>query len=195
MEPCSGEWAIPGDHVHPDEDLPDAANRILNGLTNLADVKLHQGRTFGHPNRHPEGRVITCAYFTLMRMDELLSESDSWADEVMWVPLHKIPSLALDHQEIIASTYADLQRKLHCEPICFDLLPEKFTLSEMQQLYEYAFEVEMDKANFRKKIKYVPLIDLKEKQKNVKHRPASLFSFNSDEYEELVEEGSYLFRM
>ncbi|MDB3906257.1 NUDIX hydrolase [Crocinitomicaceae bacterium] len=195
MEPYSGEWAIPGNLVYPDEDLPIAASRILSELTKLTNVELHQGQTFGNPNRHPQGRVITCAYFALVRIDDLVAEADSWAEEVLWAPMHEVPSLAFDHKEIVESTYADLRRKLQYEPICFDLLPEKFTLNEMQQLYEYAYNVDMDKANFRKKIKSIPLIHLEEKQKNVKHRPANLFSFDADRYKQLVEEENYLFRM
>ncbi|MCR9174019.1 MAG: NUDIX hydrolase [bacterium] len=195
MEPFSGEWAIPGDLVYPDEDLPDAASRILTELTKLEGVDLHQGQTFGNPGRHPQGRVITCAYFALVRIDDLKAEADSWAEEVMWAPLNEVPNLAFDHREIVMSTYEDLKKKLHSEPICFNLLPEKFALNEMQQLYEYAYDVEMDKANFRKKIKSIPLVTLNEKQKNVKHRPAKLFRFDEERYKQLVEEENYLFRM
>ena len=195
MEPFMGEWAIPGDLVYPDEDLPNAANRILTELTKLDDVELHQGQTFGMPERHPQGRVITTAYFALVRIDDLNAEADSWAEEVMWAPLNEVPGLAFDHKRIVMSTYENLKQKLQREPICFDLLPEKFTLNEMQQLYEYAYNTNMDKANFRKKIKAIPLINLQEKQKNVKHRPANLFRFDMNRYEEMVEQENYLFRM
>lgn len=195
MEPYSGEWAIPGDLVYPDEDLPIAASRILTELTKLEGVELHQGQTFGNPNRHPQGRVITCAYFALVRMGELKVEADSWAEEVLWAPMSEVPNLAFDHKEIVMSTYEILKEKLRREPICFDLLSEKFTLNEMQQLYEFAYNVEMDKANFRKKIKSIPLIHLEEKQKNVKHRPANLFKFDAGQFDRLVKEECYLFRM
>ena len=160
MEPFDGLWAIPGDLVYPDEDLPDAAKRILADLTSVQGIELHQGRTFGQPNRHPQGRVITSAYFALTRIDQINAEADSWAEEVCWMPIHEVPELAFDHKPILDSTYEMLKRKLHYEPVCFDLLPEKFTLNEMQQLYEYAFETELDKANFRKKIRPIPMIDL-----------------------------------
>lgn len=195
MEPFSGEWAIPGDLVYPDEDLPDAADRILTELTKLKDVDLHQGQTFGNPSRHPQGRVITCAYFALVRIDDLKAEADSWAEEVMWAPLNEVPNLAFDHKEIVMSTYEELKKKLQREPICFNMLPEKFALNEMQQLYEYAYDMDMDKANFRKKIKSIPLINLHEKQQNVKHRPANLFKFDEEHYKHLVETENYLFRM
>jgi 8-oxo-dGTP diphosphatase len=195
MEPYDGFWAIPGDLVYPDEDITDAASRILRELTSIKNIVLHQSQTFGHPERHPQGRVITTAYFALMRIDDLEVQASSWAGEVKWVPIHEIPSLAFDHNLILNSTYDLLKQKLSHDPICFDLLPQKFTLNEMQQLYEYAYNEEMDKANFRKKIKSIPLIEHQEKQVNVKHRPAKLFSFNEEEYNSLLETNDYQFKM
>ncbi len=195
IEPYLGKWAIIGDLVYPDEDLPNAASRILADLTTIDNVILHQGSTFGKPDRHPQGRVITTAYFALVRIDEINAQAESWAEEVCWMPVNKVKDLAFDHKDILDSTYEDLKRKLRYEPVCFDLLPEKFTLNEMQQLYEYAYNAELDKANFRKKIRPIPMIHLKEKQTNVKHRPANLYSFDSERYENLVEEDSYTFKM
>lgn len=194
-EPFKGLWAIPGDLVYPDEDLLDSAKRILFELTNLTDIDLHQAQTFGNPNRHPQGRVITCAYFALLRIDDFHIQASSWAKEAKWIPIHELPEMAFDHNLILESTYALLKQKLSVEPVCFDMLPQKFTLSEMQRLYEYAFNTEMDKANFRKKIKSIPLISHREKQKNVKHRPASLFSFDEATYDKLVAENHYSFKM
>jgi len=195
IEPFSGKWAIPGDLVYPDEDLPDAARRILYDLTKLDNIDLHQAQTFGVPNRHPQGRVITCAYLALVRMDNLNAVASSWANAVKWVPIHQVGELAFDHNLIIDSTFALLKQKLSSDPICFELLPEKFTLNRMQQLYEYAFDIEMDKANFRKKIKPIPLIKHNEKQKNVRHRPATLYSFDANKYEKMINEEYYTFKM
>jgi 8-oxo-dGTP diphosphatase len=195
MEPFLNHWAIPGDLVYPDEDLQDAATRILTELTNLSNLDLHQAQTFGKPNRHPQGRVITTAYFALIRIADFEIEASSFAEEVKWVPIHEVPSLAFDHNLILDSTYELLKQKLSYEPICFDLLPEKFTLNQMQQLFEYVNESEMDKANFRKKIRPIPLISLGEKQQNVKHRPAKLFSFDSDKYLEIADEDGYQFKI
>lgn len=195
MEPYMGEWAIPGDLLYPDEDLPEAASRILSELTNVKGIELHQGRTFGKPDRHPQGRVITNAYFALVKMPEIKAEASSWADDIQWVPVDEVMNLAFDHNEILDSTYQILKYKLKREPVCFQLLPEKFTLNEMQKLYEYAFETEMDKANFRKKIKPIPMISLNEKQENVKHRPANLFSFDQGKFEQLVESENLTYRM
>ncbi|MEJ6582522.1 MAG: NUDIX domain-containing protein [Crocinitomicaceae bacterium] len=195
MEPYMGQWAIPGDLLYPAEDLPDAATRILTELTSLEDVVLHQGRTFGKPDRHPQGRVITNAYFALVQIDDIQAKAASWADELKWVPINEVGELAFDHNEILASTYEILKNKLKTEPVCFDLLPEKFALNEMQQLFDYTFDTKMDKANFRKKIKSIPLVSLNVKQKNVKHRPANLFMFDNDMYEEIVEKENYTFKM
>lgn len=195
MEPYLGEWAIPGDLLYPDEDLPDAASRILSELTKLDNVELHQGRTFGKPDRHPQGRVITNAYFALVKMESIQAKASSWAEQIKWVPIDEVEQLAFDHNEILESTYQILKYKLKREPVCFQLLSDKFTLHEMQQLYEFAFDLELDKANFRKKIKPIPLISLNEKQKNVKHRPANLFTFDSKKFEGLIKDESYSFRM
>jgi 8-oxo-dGTP diphosphatase len=195
MEPYLGEWAIPGDLLYPDEDLPDAASRILSELTKLDNVELHQGRTFGKPDRHPQGRVITNAYFALVKMESIQAKASSWAEQIKWVPIDEVEQLAFDHNEILESTYQILKYKLKREPVCFHLLADKFTLHEMQRLYEFVFDLELDKANFRKKIKSIPLISLSEKQKNVKHRPANLFSFDAKKFNDLIKEESYSFRM
>lgn len=195
MEPFLGEWAIPGDLVYPDEDLDEAGKRILHDLTNLDNIELHQSQTFGNPKRHPQGRVITCAYFALTKIDEVNAVASSWANEVKWIPIHEIGKLAFDHNEILISTYEMLKGKLLNQPVCFDLLPDKFTLFDIQQLYEYAFDSAFNKANFRKKIRHIPLISHEEKQKNVKHRPAKLYSFDLKKYNDLLEKQEYSFKM
>lgn len=195
VKPFENYWAVPGDLVYPDEDLPQAAERVLYELTGLKNVEMHQSETFGNPKRHPEGRVITISYFALIRIEDFEVKASSWAEEVSWVPIFEIPQLAFDHNHILNSTFNLLCQKLQNEPICFDLLPERFTLNEFQKLYEYAFQVEMDKANFRKKIKSIPLVAHEEKQKNVKHRPAKLFSFNKDTFDKLNELGDCRFKM
>ncbi|MFK8037417.1 MAG: NUDIX domain-containing protein [Crocinitomicaceae bacterium] len=195
VEPFINSWAIPGDLVYPTEDLSIAAKRILTELTSISNIDLHQAQTFGEPNRHPQGRVITTAYFALIRIENFKIEASSWAEAVKWVPIHEVKELAFDHNLILKSTFDVLKQKLASEPVCFDLLPPKFTLNQMQQLFEYANSLEMDKANFRKKIKAIPLLKLDEKQKNVKHRPAKLFSFDSEKYEELVKNNEFVFKM
>jgi 8-oxo-dGTP diphosphatase len=194
-EPFINNWAIPGDLIYPDEDLPEAASRILSELTKLNGIELHQTLTFGNPNRHPQGRVITCAFMALVNMDSINAVASSWVEEVKWVPVEKVGQLAFDHNLIINSTFDILKQKLRTEPVCFDMLPRKFTLNEMQKLYESAFNTEIDKGNFRKKIKMIPLIKHNEKQEFVKHRPASLYSFDYDKFQKLLKEDLYSFKM
>jgi 8-oxo-dGTP diphosphatase len=195
IEPYNHFWAIPGDLVYPTEDLDDAAKRILFELTGLKNVPMHQARTFGSPFRHPQGRVITVSYFALIKITDFEIKASSWADKAVWVPIKEIPDLAFDHNLILDSTVELLKQKLSTEPICFEMLPDSFTLLELQKLYEYAFNTLFDKANFRKKIKNIPLIELNEVQKNVKHRPAKLFKFDSDAFEESVNENGYQFKV
>lgn len=195
MQPFENLWAIPGDLIYPDEDLEQAAERVLFELTGLNNIAMHQSQTFGKPNRHPQGRVITISYFALLRIEDFEVKASSWAGDVQWVSLKNMPDLAFDHNHILSSTYEMLKLKLQNEPICFDVLPERFTLNEFQQLYEFAFEQAFDKANFRKKIKYIPLIAHDEKQQNVKHRPAKLFSFDKTAYEAATAQNRYTFKM
>jgi 8-oxo-dGTP diphosphatase len=195
VEPFKGYWAVPGDLIYPDEDLPEAAGRILFDLTKLKDIEMHQTQTFGDPKRHPQGRVITCAFLALVRVEELNAVASSWVDEVKWVSVDEVGELAFDHNMILNSTYEILKQKLSREPVCFDMLSSKFTLNEMQKLYEYAFKTEMDKGNFRKKLKQIPLIKHDEKQQYVKHRPATLYSFNQKAFRELIDETDYTFKM
>lgn len=195
VEPFKDLWAIPGDLVYPDEDLPHAAERILVELTGLSGVHMHQSESFGNPSRHPQGRVITICYYALVRIEDFEIKASSWADAVKWEPVNEVPNLAFDHNKILEATFERLRKQLAYDPICFELLPEKFTLHELQQLYEYAYAQPYDKANFRKKIKGLPLIKQAEKQTNVKHRPANLFSFDSDKERERLENQEWYFKM
>ena len=188
-------WSIPGDLVYPDEDLPVAAERILRELTGLTNIPMHQAHTFGSPSRHPQGRVITIAYYALVRIEELSIKASSWADEVRWEPVLEVGDLAFDHNEILEATFDRLNKQLSIEPICFELLPEKFTLNEFQQLFEYSKGIPFDKANFRKKIKGIPLVKHTEKQINVKHRPANLFSFDFSKEKERLDLSEWVFKM
>jgi 8-oxo-dGTP diphosphatase len=195
MEPFSHQLAIPGDLVYPNEDLDEAAKRILFELTGLTNINMHQSKTFGSPNRHPQGRVITISYFALIKIEDFEVEASSWADKALWLSLHEIPKLAFDHNLILDSTFEVLKQKLSTEPVCFDLLPERFTLFELQKLYEYAFNTSFDKGNFRKKIKNIPLIELDEVQQNVNHRPAKLFKFDKRAFTENFSEINFNFKV
>lgn len=189
-EPFFGYWALPGYFVYPDEDLDMAANRVLHELTGLRDVYLEQVHTFGAVNRHSFGRVITVAYFSLIKISNYSIQPASIASQAKWHAIAKLPELAFDHKTILRSCIERLKWLAHSRPVGFELLPPKFTLTELQHLYEAIMETELDKRNFRKKILSMDLlIDLEETQEGVAHRPARLYMFDRKRYNELLEEG------
>lgn len=190
--PYRGKWALPGDLVYPNEDLDTAAERVLEQLTGLRGVYLEQVRTFGAVDRHPLGRVITIAYFSLIKISDYTVTPASFAQSAKWHSVSKVGELAFDHNEILDSCLKRLKRKVRMAPIGFELLPPKFTLTELQLLYEaiLAPPKGIDKRNFRKKILSTNLLhDLNEVQEGVAHRPAKLYQFDKDKYEQLVAVG------
>lgn len=190
--PYRGKWALPGDLVYPNEDLDTAAERVLEQLTGLRGVYLEQVRTFGAVDRHPLGRVITIAYFSLIKISDYTVTPASFAQSAKWHSVAAVGDLAFDHNEILESCLNRLKRKVRMAPIGFELLPPKFTLTELQQLYEsiLAPPKGIDKRNFRKKILSTNLLnDLNEVQEGVAHRPAKLYQFDREKYEQLVAEG------
>ncbi len=185
-EPYKGMWALPGDLVNPDEDLDTAARRVLKDLTGVQDVYLEQVETFGRVDRHPLGRVITIAYYALVKITDYKLDPSSWAEDAEWHSVEQIRELAFDHEEILKSCQSRLRQKLKSEPLAFNLLPEKFTLTELQSVYEVVFGEELDKRNFRKKIMTMGFVkDLNELQEGVAHRPAKLYGFDKNGYETL----------
>ena len=199
--PFAGKWGLPGDLVYPNEDLDTAAGRVLEELAGLKDVYLQQVHTFGAVNRHPLGRVITIAYFSLVKInvsDSILTtknarSSSISAESVHWVSVadvQKTNDLAFDHNDIFHACFEKLQRQVRSRPVGFELLPPKFTLTELQHLYESVLQTELDKRNFRKKILSMGiLVDLKEMQAGVAHRPAKLYKFDQDSYNKAVADG------
>jgi 8-oxo-dGTP diphosphatase len=190
--PYKGKWALPGDLVYPNEDLDTAAERVLEQLTGLRGVYLEQVKAFGAVDRHPLGRVITIAYFSLIKIGDYAVTPASFAQSAKWHSVGKVSDLAFDHMEILDSCLKRLKRKVRMAPIGFELLPPKFTLTELQQLYESILAPPngIDKRNFRKKILSTNLLhDLNQVQEGVAHRPAKLYQFDRDKYEQLVAEG------
>lgn len=188
--PFEGQWALPGDLVYPDEDLDVSANRILHELTGLSKVYMEQHKTYGKVNRHPLGRVITISYYALVNLTEFNPESHSWAQNAHWHSLDDLPELAFDHKEILDKTIEELRSKVRNQPIGFELLPTVFALNELQQLYEVILNRLFDKANFRKKILSMDLlIDTGKQERDVSHRPARLYSFDKERYDELIAKG------
>ncbi len=189
-EPFEGKWALPGDLVHLSEDLDAAAGRVLEQLTGLRDVYPEQVHTFGAVHRHPLGRVITVAYYSLVKISDYTITPSSFAQQARWHSVALVDSLAFDHYEILRACFKLLKQRVRVRPIGFELLPPKFTLTKLQHLYEAILGLELDKRNFRKKILQMNVLqDLKEMQAGVAHRPAKLYQFDRDRYERFVSEG------
>ncbi len=189
-DPHEGMWALPGYFVDPQEDLDSAAVRVLEQLTGIKDVFLEQVHTFGAVNRHPFGRVITVAYCSLIKISDYTVQAASIALKAKWHSVSKVKNLAFDHREILDSCLKRLKGLVRTRPVGFELLPPKFTLTELQHLYEAILEIPLDKRNFRKKILSMNLlIDLNETQEGVAHRPARLYQFDQSKYEEFLAEG------
>jgi len=189
-EPHMGKWALPGYFVYPNEDLDDAAIRVLEELTGINNVFLEQVQTFGAVNRHAFGRVITVAYFSLIKISNFAIQPASIALQAQWHSVSEVGNLAFDHDEILEACFNRLKWLVRSRPVGFELLPPKFTLTELQHLYEAILETSLDKRNFRKKILSMDLlIDLDETQEGVAHRPAKLFQFDEKRYQEFLREG------
>jgi 8-oxo-dGTP diphosphatase len=189
-EPYQGKWALPGYFVYPNEDLDAAAKRVLEELTGLRNVYLEQVKTFGAVNRHPFGRVITVAYFSLIKISHYTIQPSSIARKAKWHSIAELDGLAFDHDEILEACFNRLKWSVRSRPVGFELLPPKFTLTELQHLYEAILETGLDKRNFRKKILSMDLlIDLDETQEGVAHRPARLYRFDPKRYEQFLAEG------
>ena len=178
----NSQWSLLGDLVRPEEDLEDAAYRILAQRTGLSDVYLEQVRTFGNVKRHPAGRVVTVAYCTLINTQNY--QLEILDNELHWHDVDNIKELAFDHSRIFDISYAWLQKRIQEHPLGFNLLPDKFSLRELQNLYEAILNKKLDRRNFRKKFFTMNfLLDTGENEKDVPHRPGKLYSFNYKEYE------------
>lgn len=176
------KWSLLGDVLRETEDLDTAAYRILLQRTGMNDVFLEQVRAFGKPDRHPGGRVITIAYCSLLDISH--HELKIHDNELHWHNVKNLANMAFDHQAVIDECYQWLQKRIQEHPLAFNLLPEKFSLRELQSLYETILGVELDRRNFRKKFFSMDfLIDLNELEENVTHRPGKLYKFNFEKYE------------
>ena len=175
LEEFSGLYSLLGDLVRPDEDLEDASYRVLNDRTGMDDVFLEQVHTFGGLGRHPSGRVITTAYYSLIDIKHhklKLSHND-----LHWHAVNDIKDLAFDHKIILDTCLNRLRDQVMDHPVIFNLLPEKFSLRELQDLYQSILDIDLDRRNFRKKIAIKDwLIDLNEMENNVPHRPGKLYA-------------------
>ncbi|MBQ8423277.1 MAG: NUDIX hydrolase [Coprobacter sp.] len=182
MEPARGRWSLMGGFVRPDESVDDAAKRVLADLTGLEDVYMEQVHTFGAVTRDPGERVISVVYYALINIDEYDRELVQ-KHNAYWVGVDNIPPLIFDHDEMVSLAREQMKQKAAREPIGFNLLPELFTLTRLQNLYEAIYGEAIDKRNFRKRVAEMDYIEKTDKiDKISSKRGASLYKFNIEAY-------------
>lgn len=182
MDPGNGQWSLYGGFVKPDESVDEAANRVLYQMTGLKDQYMKQAGAFGAIDRDPGERVVSVAYCALINVkdydENLLSKYG-----LAWVPLEELPQLYSDHNTMVAKALKMLQNRIKTEPLSFNLLPELFTLTQLQHVYEAILGHEIDKRNFRKRIKQIDVIEKTEFiDKLTSKRGAALYRFNQNAY-------------
>ena len=186
IEPFKGKWALPGGFLRMDEDAETGALRERKEETGLDAAYIKQFHTFTTPNRDPRERVITIAYYALVRLQEVTGGDDAARAE--WYALDKVPALAFDHDQILRMASYELKRQIHFEPVGFELLPKQFTIKELQSLYESILDVTFDRRNFYKKMQHLELLKQVDRGES-KPRQPFLFEFNAEKYAELKHKG------
>jgi 8-oxo-dGTP diphosphatase len=194
IEPFLGSWALPGGFVRMDEDLESAARRELEEETGLRDVFLEQLYTFGAPDRDPRGRVVSVAWFALVRPDQHPAKGDTDASEAAWFEVGRLPALAFDHDLILRAALDRLRGKIRYQPVGFELLPKRFTLTQLQDLYEAILGRPVDKRNFRKKLLAFDFLVPLDEFTGGAHRPARLHRFDRRKYDAHLKRG-FLFEL
>ena len=188
IEPFKGRWAFPGGFLKMDEDAEAGAKRELFEETGLKTAYIRQFHAFTAPDRDPRERVITIAYYALVRISDVKAGDD--AAKAQWFPIDKVPALAFDHDLILRMATNELRRQIHFEPIGFELLSEKFTMTQLQHLYEAILGVKFDRRNFyTKMLKLGLLTQLDETVPLVNKKEAFLYRFNAENYNEMKEKG------
>lgn len=189
FEPAKGEWSLMGGFVDPAESLDDAAQRIVEKLTGIEDVYMEQLFAFSDPDRDPGGRIVSVSYFSLVKIKEYDRELVR-KHGASWIPLSELPDLVFDHNEMVEKALRKLRIRARTQPIGFELLPEKFTIPQLQRLYEAIYQKPFDKRNFRRKVLTMGLLDrLDEKEKRTSKKGAFYYKFNTEKYEELLQKG------
>ena len=191
FEPSKGNWSLAGGFVNEDESLDAAASRVLSSLTGLKNVYMKQLHSYGEVKRDPEARVISTAYWSLIKIKDIDKElSDK--NEAHWQSLKKLPKLIFDHKSMVDNAMSELQVQIKIKPVGFELLPEKFTLVQLFDLYEAIYQRTIDKRNFRKKIITMNILEkLDEKEKVTSKRGAYYFRFIKERYKKVVLGGFY----
>jgi len=184
----TGKYSLLGAHVKSNEDLANAAHRVLLERTGMKDVYLEQVHSFGRPDRHPGGRVVTTVYASLLNVKHhALSITDH---ELNWHHVDQITEMAFDHKEILDTCVRWLQKRIQEHPLAFNLLPKKFSLRQLQNVYEAILNSKMDRRNFRKKFAAMGyLIDTNEMEVHVTHRPGKLYTFDFEAYQQRKKNG------
>lgn len=191
MAPYKGRWAFPGGFLNMDESAEEGALRELKEETGLEGAYIRQFHTFSAPQRDPRERVITIAYYALVRMQEVKGGDD--ASDARWFALDEVPPLAFDHDQILRKAKKTLRQQIHFEPVGFELLPEKFTIKQLQNLYEAILDMRFDRRNFYNKMRRLGMLELTGDTANPsQRREANLFSFNAEKYAELKSKGFQL---
>ena len=190
LEPFKGRWALPGGFVQEGETLDEAVARELEEEAGLRNVFLEQLYTFGAAGRDPRERVVSVVYYAMVNLADHTTRAATDAADSRWSAASSPPRLAFDHAEILTMALTRLRGKLRYQPVGFELLPEKFTLTQLQQLYESVLGTPLDKRNFRKKVLgFDLLLPLDETFREGRHRPAQLFRFDPARYQQLLEQG------
>ena len=190
LPPFEGKWALPGGFVRVDESVDDAALRELQEETGVKKVFLEQLYTVGDLGRDPRERVVTVAYYALVRLSSHKVKAATDARQALWFAIDDLPKLAFDHDKILTMAHERLRGKVRYQPIGFELLPQKFTLRQLQHLYEVVLDRELDKRNFRKKILGMEILEeLDEVETDVAHRAARLYRFDKRAYKDMTKQG------
>jgi 8-oxo-dGTP diphosphatase len=192
-DPFKDQWALPGGFVDMDEDLEKAALRELEEETGVRDVFIEQLYTFGNPGRDPRGRVVSVAYYALVNLEKHPVKAASDARNVEWFEINSLPQLAFDHDDIIIIAIKRLRAKVRYQPVGFELLPEQFTLTQLQELYETVLGLKskgkhLNKRNFRTRILKMGVLEEVGRQEGVAHRPAVLYRFDKEKYDQRFRE-------
>ena len=188
IEPFKGCWAFPGGFLNMDEDALAGARRELKEETGLENAFIEQFHTFSEPGRDPRGRVITIAHYALVKIQEVEGGDD--AAQARWFPIGEVPPLAFDHDRILRMAMSRLKERIHFEPVGFELMPDVFTMPQLQNLYEAILEVHFDRRNFASKmLKLGILEDTGDRPAGASSRIPVSYRFNKEKYNELKAKG------
>jgi 8-oxo-dGTP diphosphatase len=191
FEPAKDKWSLSGGFVKEGENLDDAASRVLSNLTGITDLYMEQMHTYGSIDRDPGARVVSTAYYALIGIHEIDTEKKE-SNGAHWRSISRLPELIFDHNQMVKAALHELLHKVKSQPVGFELLPEKFTLVQLQELYEAVYQRKIDKRNFRKKILSMNLLEkLDEKEKVTSKKGAFYYRFNEEKYNTFTTNGFF----